>query len=212
MAVRSPVWLVPPVSSAERASAATIRNLVFSQTWLPAGPEPGFQDSSACVTWEPSGLTFGIEMMGAGATNRARQLNEPTWELGDVAEVFIGVRERPDYFEFHVTPENQRLQLHFPADGVARLRAGQAKLSEFAFDRPGVESRTQRNVGSWSVSLKISPAVLGLAEFQAGQVFDIALCRYDYGGKAAPVFSSTAQLTAPNFHRRHEWQQLRLAP
>lgn len=205
MVARSPVWLALPGSGSNRNSVP------LGQAWRPDGLEPNFQSSSVVVSWTPAALEFAIEMSGSGATNRARQLNEPTWELGDVAEVFIGIHGRPDYFEIHVTPENQRLQLHFPADGISRFRAGKATLTDFAFDRPGIESLVRRTPKSWNVSLTLSRDLLGVSDLRTGPLFDVSVCRYDYGGKAEPVISSTSPFTAPDFHRRTEWRQLQLA-
>jgi hypothetical protein len=205
MVARRPVWLALP------SSASHPNPVPLAQAWRPDGVEPNFQSSSAVVSWTPNSLEFAIELSGSDAANRARRLNEPTWELGDVAEVFIAVQGRPDYLEFHVTPENQRLQLHFPADGISRFRAGTATLADFAFDRPGIESSVRRTTESWNVSLTISRELLGVPDLRTGRLFDVSVCRYDYGGKAEPVISSTSLLTAPDFHRRQEWRQLQLA-
>ena len=64
--------------------------------------------------------------------NRARNDNEKTWETGDVMECFIQLPGHEDYFEFHVTPEERKLQLHLPsvlrrAARNRRLRRSSAK-------------------------------------------------------------------------------------
>ncbi len=185
----------------------------LGQFWQPAGPEAGFRPGRACATWHGAALTFTLLFRGRPAGNRARRLNERTWELGDVGEVFLQIPGRPDYWEFHVTPENQRLQLHWPPGGLAALRSGNAPLDQFTLGaRNGLRSTATVEADGWRATLAVSAATLGLANLSAGLCFRAAVCRYDCGGTAAPVCSSTAPLREMAFHRPDEWPVLTLCP
>ena len=48
------------------------------------GPEVGFQSGWARVSWSAMQLCWEAVFLTGRASNRARRLNERTWELGDV--------------------------------------------------------------------------------------------------------------------------------
>lgn len=93
-------------------------------TWMPLGQpwdtgasDPDFQPGWARVRWHENCLHYDAVFMGAGARNSARQLNERTWELGDIAEIFLQAVRGPNYLEVNITPENFRLELLWSSDG-----------------------------------------------------------------------------------------------
>src|ERR1035437_3965570 len=205
----NPGWL-PAVSS-----PATINHHwhPLLQHWRTHGVEPGFQSGWAKIQWHPSGLRCEAIFFGAAPQNRARRLNESTWELGDVCEVFLEPPDRTHYLEVHVTPENQRLQLRFTSDGIARARAGAALLEEYMIAQDNwVQSATQIVSDRWSVLLAIPAAALGLRALDAQTKLRTAVCRYDCGLKTEPMLSSTAPLQEPSYHRRQDGQELVLEP
>ncbi len=185
------------------------------QHWLGDRPDPHFQPGWTRVRWTPSALVFDLVFAGAQQRNRARKLNEPTWDLGDVGEIFLQVEGRSDYLEVHVTPENQRLQLRFPADGIAAVRAGRARLADFMVTDPAwVASTVTTSAMDLRVRVTLPAATLGLgdAPLHPGLRFRVAVCRYDYGPRPAdPILSSSASLSAPAFHQPSEWSLLHLA-
>lgn len=182
------------------------------QSWRSAGPAAGFRSGRARATWNARALTFTMLFRGRPAGNRARRLNERTWELGDVGEVFLQLSGAGGYWEFHVTPENQRLQLHWPAGGLAVFRAGRAAFEEFTLGpEAGLSSTATVWPDRWRATLTIPASVLGLAGFSSGQSLRAAVCRYDCAGSAEPVCSSTAPLLEPSFHRPAEWSVLTLS-
>ncbi|MBS0631975.1 MAG: hypothetical protein JSS11_08690 [Verrucomicrobia bacterium] len=183
------------------------------QTWRDNGTEPGFRPGEARVNWTADALNFQFRFHGRPTGNRARRLNERTWELGDIAEVFLQITGCREYWEFHVTPENQRLQLHWPPHGLAAFRAGEQPFETFLLGpEASLESTTTVTAEGWSGSLAIPSAVLGLTELKADQPFRTAVCRYDYIGAAEPVCSSTAPLRELAFHRPDAWMDLVLSP
>jgi hypothetical protein len=185
--------------------------LPLRQNWLPA-VEP-FRPGWARIFWSPQELVFEWLFLGAPAGNRARRLNEPTWELGDVGEVFVQIEGRTDYGEFHVTPENQRLQLWWPPGGLARLRAGTAPLEHFTMGADaGLASTTAVHTDHWAARVSIPVRVLGVASLGPESRLRAAVCRYDCGAGPTEVNSSSAPLSELAFHRPNEWNRLTLSP
>lgn len=184
------------------------------QHWLPGGASDGFQPGWAHVAWTPAQLTYDIVLAGRTFSNAARRLNELTWELGDVCEIFADLADEGPYIEIHITPENHRLQLRFPPDGIAEVRAGRRALDEFMVNAPDwVHTEVHRDDHRLHIRAVIPASALGLSRFSPDTPLRTAVCRYDYGPPPSPpVLSSTAALSAPAFHQRNEWSPLRLQP
>lgn len=166
----------------------------------------------ARISWCAAFLHYDVVLDGAGARNRARRLNERTWELGEVCEIFLRRADEHEYLELHVTPENQRLQLLFPAGAIERVRAGQARLDDHVVSRPDwVESATHVAATRWRALVRIPAACLRLERFDSAVKLRTAVCRYDCTQGPAPILSATARFGAGGFHRREAWTPLRLA-
>ena len=152
-------------------------------------------------------------LLGSGARNQARTLNERTWETGEVCEIFLKAGDHAEYLELHITPENQRLQLVFPLGGVERVRSGVDRLSDyFVGDPEWVDTHTRVESDFWSVRACIPASRTGLSGFAPHSVLRTAVCRYDYTAAPEPVLSSTAMLQELFFHRHAEWTPLALVP
>lgn len=181
------------------------------QAWRTGGPEEGFRPAWARIRWTEKGLLCETIFSGGGARNAARTLNERTWELGDVAELFVLEPGGARYLEVHVTPENVRLQLRFPVGAIARVRAGEETLESYLVDDPGwVSSRSVVGPSAWSTAIFVPAAAFNLVQLESRIAFRAAVCRYDCASESA-VLSSTAPLTQRSFHAPHEWQHLHLA-
>ncbi|WP_438480455.1 hypothetical protein [Oleiharenicola lentus] len=183
------------------------------QHWISGAANAAFQPGWARVAWSHDALVYDVVLSGRTFRNTARRLNELTWELGDVCEIFAEAPEAGHYVEIHITPENQRLQLRFPPDGIAEVRAGNRKLSEFMVnDSAWVRSATHLSEHQLHVRAAIPATVLGIPHFASDSVLRTAVCRYDCAATAPrPLLSSTAPLSAPAFHQRDEWSRLRLS-
>ena len=72
-------------------SPATVDDgwLSLRQAWRPNGNEEHFQPGWARIRWVPDAYWIDAIFCGGRAANRATRLNKRTWELGDVAEVFL---------------------------------------------------------------------------------------------------------------------------
>lgn len=183
------------------------------QHWLPA-LHPDFQPGWSRITWNKDFLVYDIVLTRINAKNSARRMNEYTYDLGDVCEVFVEAEGSDRYLELHITPENQRLQLHWPQGGLDKLRAGQAKLEEFMVASPDwVRTSTHVTPDYWTTQAIIPTGILGLpsSPLSTRTALTTAVCSYDYTAKTKPTHSSTAFFKALSFHRRPEWHNLVLA-
>ena len=208
-----PRWTARPLAgSAAFLPAVSLSDLGpdwkdLGQAWLPAR-ESGFNRGWARIRWNADGLLFETLFTQTRPSNRARRLNDRTWELGDVGEFFLQERQTGRYLELHVTPENQRLQLLWPSGGIEKFRAGKAALADFLVADPNwVESAAGIFADYWAARAFVPFACLGLAEPATTPKLRTAVCRYDRS-LGPELLSSTANLTEPNFHRHEEWADL----
>jgi hypothetical protein len=205
-------WLGP----FDRADLASVRRafqsatpVSFRQAWL-VEEAAGFSPAVVRLGWRDNALLVFAELTDADIFSDVTGLNQRTWELGDVFEMFVGTAERERYVEFHVTPNNQRLQLRYPDAGAAKWARATGKSGEFLVPGQAFHSRTwiEAGMGQWRVYAEIpAGAVCGSEESIEGRQWRFSFGRYDYTrGVKEPVISCTSPLTAPDFHRRHEWR------
>lgn len=200
--------LVGDIPSRAAMSPATIDDgwLSLRQAWRPDGLEERFQKGWARIRWSPDAFWIETVFHGGRAANRATRLNDRTWELGDVAEVFLEEVGDSRYLELHVTPENQRLQLLFRHGEIDRLRDGTAALASFLVGDPEwVISETFRADDHWSTRVKLPAIRFGRGPLVPGRLFRGTVCRYDCASPDATVLSATAPFAEPNYHRRADW-------
>lgn len=204
--------VIPPVrgfalgdwEATEQAMQAGVR-LEFAQPWL-AQPEADFQPAQVWMGVEGDDLVAYAVLRDDQPANRATQWNEPTWMTGDVLELFFQAEGRPGYHEFHVTPENVRLQLFFPSSASFREGRGHRHwaVAESRFESAARvnDARTQ-----WEVAMRIKLAlVLDEPRDDGSRRFRFSFSRYDYQpGRKKPVTSSTSGLSRADFHNIPEW-------
>ncbi len=187
-----------------RQAFAQAPQIWLDQPWL-SQREAGFVPGCVYLGVNGNDLLLYSLLQDDAPRNTATKWNEPTWKTGDVLELFIGLHGKPDYYEFHITPENQRLQLHFEGpEAVVALRAG-GDLKDVTLSDSKFESATHvaDSGKEWQVFLRVDlQALLGpwkdrLIRFMVG--------RYDYQPNAGIVCSCTAPLKALDFHRTEEW-------
>lgn len=206
-------WSCPRLTPAGRCESFSTPEEV-DETWQPLGqswaPEASFAPRAwAQVRWCEDFLQYDVVLTGRAARNRARRLNERTWELGEVCEIFLKLSGRPDYLEVHVTPENHRLQLLFPIGAIEHVRAGWSRLDDYLVSYPEwVESATLVEADFWAVRVRIPALRLRLSQFGPQQALQTAVCRYDCTSGPEPVLSSTAAFRELSFHRVADWTPL----
>ncbi len=204
--------VIPPVegfalgdwAATRRALEAGVR-LEFAQPWF-AEPEVDFKPGVVWLGVQGADLVAYAELQDEMPANRATRWNEPTWLTGDVIELFLQAEGRPGYFEFHVTPENQRLQLFFPSSAAFHERRG---IRTWTVEESRFESATRINEEgtAWEVVMRIKLAlVLDEPRDDGARTFRFSFSRYDHQpGRERPVTSTTSRLSAPDFHHIPEW-------
>lgn len=183
----------------------------FQQAWLP-GREAGFSPGEVRLGWRGCSLMVFAEMTDLDIFNNATGSNQCMWKLGDVFEMFFKSAERKNYVEFQVTPNNQHLQLHYPAVGAAEWARKNEKLSDFFIRDESFYFKTWIKVPicRWYVFAVIpAQSVCGSNEPIENSRWLFSFGRYDYTrGVREPVISSTSFHSKPDFHRMHEWDAL----
>ena len=194
-----------------RAAFAQADGCVMRQAWL-AEPEPDFLPATIRTGWRKNSLLVFAELEDAGIFTRATTHNQRMWELGDALEIFLSPENSGIYVEFHVTPNNFRLQLRFP--DTATLRRAQA---ENRFDHlllpDGVfhsHAWVQPENKKWFAYAEIpAAAVCGADRRLVGMKWRFSFSRYDFiRGRQETIASSTSPHARPDFHQREEWGTL----
>ena len=181
---------------------------LLGQAWL-GEDQAGFSPASVRIGWRGNLLLVFAELADQDIFSRATELNQRTWELGDVFEIFLGPAEGGSYIEFHVTPGNQKLQLRYAdsqAVGRARKTGDWRELLipvEVFRSTTWIESHQQQ----WSVLAEIPASIVCDSNASIGNArWRFSFGRYDYTrGAAEPCISSTSPHAEPDFHRQHEW-------
>lgn len=205
-------WSIPAVpdfaagdwEATGRAMRAGAR-LEFGQAWK-AVQEPDFQPGEVWLGVQGEMLVAYGVFRDDQPANRAKEWNEPTWMTGDVWELFFQAEGRPGYYEFHVTPEDCRLQLFFPDRASFHAKRGHRhwSIAESKFESA---ARVNAERTGWEAIMRIPLSlVLDLPRTDGARRFKFCFSRYDYQpGRLKPVMSATPKLSAPDFHNMDEW-------
>ena len=193
---------------AVRAAFASVDGCAMRQAWR-AEPEPDFTPASVRTGRRGHSLLVFAELQDADIFSRATAHNQRMWELGDVLEIFLQPEDSAGYVEFHVTPNNLRLQLRFPDSDRLRRAQAENRFDDLLLPEGVFHSRAweQPENGKWFVFAEIPAAVVcGEDRSLAGNRWRFSFSRYDYvRGRSEPIISSTSPHAQPNFHRREEW-------
>jgi hypothetical protein len=182
-------------------------HLPLGQAWQ-AQTDPRLAPGEAFLGVQGDWLVFYGKVRDEKPANPARRLNELGYTMGDVLEIFVRDDRGPLYYEFHVTPENQRLQLRFP--DAQSLRGGKP-VETWTVADDIFESATQIAPGQdgWELLLRTDLARLFGSRPKR---IHFLIGRYDYQpGQPKPVLSSSAPLTECNFHSLHAYHEADLA-
>lgn len=205
--------LIPPVAAFDlgdwaatsHAMSAGVR-LEFGQPWF-AAREADFRPGCVWLGVQGDALIIYGVLEDEQPANRATQWNDHTWMTGDVLEFFFQAEGRPGYYEFHVTPENCRLQLFFSSSAAFRQRRRfeDATIAESRFESAAYihASRT-----CWEAVMRVPLSlVLDEPRSDGSRRFKFLLSRYDYQpGRMRPVTSTTVTgLNGPDFHNTQHW-------
>ncbi len=198
-----------------RAAFARADGCVLGQAWR-AAPEPDFTPATVHVGWRGDALLILAELKDADIFTRATALNQRMWELGDTFEIFLQPAAAPGYVEFHVTPNNQRLQVAF-ANAAAYERVQASGLFEELFvsdEMFHAQTWCQPEKQTWWVYTEIpAVSVCGVTGPLPGSEWRFSFSRYDYiRGRSEPILSSSSPHAVAGYHRRQEWGTLHFVP
>ncbi len=158
----------------------------LGQSWAEGRGEP-FRSTSARIAYNEEGITFTVE----GETAFPFALSSR--KRDDVIVIFLHDPRTDFHREWRFAPGSEA---HKPK---SLEMLGDATFRDKAMP---INSRSTEVFIPWqafSADAKRPPCLRW------------AVCRYDYSGagpEGAPVLSSTAALSAPDFLRRHEWNRL----
>ena len=183
------------------------------QAWLPV-PEPDFLPARVRIGWQPDALVVAAELPDRDIFNPITEFNQAAFLAGDAFEMFLRPEWQAAYYEFHVTPGNQLLQLRFASaaafQSCPNTGALDDRLAAYKILEPRISTQTQVDAAAkkWTVQAVIPFAlVVETGAMQPGARWLCSFCRYDYTrGQTAPVLSSTSPHVVCSFHRQHEWQ------
>ena len=198
-----------------RAAFELADGCVLGQAWR-AALEPDFTPATVRVGWRGDLLLILADLQDADIFTRATAFNQRMWELGDTFEIFLQPAAAPGYVEFHVTPNNHRLQVAF-ANAAAYERVQASGCFEEVFVAGELfHSQTwcQPEKQTWWVYAEIPAAsVGGTTGPLPGSEWRFSFSRYDYiRGRPEPILSSSSPHAVAGYHRRQEWGTLRFVP
>lgn len=193
---------------AVRAAFAPADSCELRQSWL-SEPEADFMPTTVRAGWRGDALLVLAELEDADIFTRATALNQRMWELGDTFEIFLQPAGSPGYVEFHVTPNNQRLQVSFPDAAALQRAQASGSIEELLVAGEAFRSWTWPlpDKQCWFVYAEIpAAAVCGAQLPLTGTQWHFSFSRYDYArGRPEPILSSSSPHSLLNFHRRQEW-------
>lgn len=135
--------------------------------------------------------------------------DQKKWLSGDVFEIFIQT-DRETYFEFHVTPGNQRLSLAWTAALRDAKKRGDIAIEDIM--RGGlIRSRTNviQERSLWTVVATIPFRAVGIDFDSEYPDLKVAFARYDASADSAPiVLSATPNFPVLDFHQRAFWHRV----
>jgi hypothetical protein len=211
----APAILCEPLPAFDRTDLESVRRAFQSATpcllqqALLDEEAVGFSPAVVRTGWRGSSLLVFAELTDMDIFNSATKLNQRTWELGDVFEMFLRSAEKGSYVEFHVTPNNQRLQVRYTDGGTAERARKRGRLEDVLVRDEAFHSMTwiENRTGEWCVYAEIpAVAVCGSNESIENTQWLFSFGRYDYTrGAKEPIISSTSPHAKPDFHRQHEW-------
>jgi hypothetical protein len=175
--------------------------------------QKGFLPAVVRVGWSRSAMLIEAELGDCDMFNPAKNFNDVAFELGDVFEIFVRPETQDAYYEFHVTPTNQLLQLRIPREGdIHKPKFGKTmdqKLAPYKVWNPKIQTKVKVDTANnkWTINAQV-PFVLVMenGKMQPGMRWFCSFCRYDYTRHPANVVhASTSPHKKFSFHRLHEW-------
>jgi hypothetical protein len=179
----------------------------MKQNWLPVSQQK-FEPGLVYIGWKDSDLFVFAELTDADIFTSAKHPGDHLWRLGDTFEIFLGRPDQEAYYEFHVAPNNLKLQMHFRDGQTVEWVSRTQRFEDLMMKGDAFVSQTwvKSEIKRWFVLARVFGKLLEPNGELAGARWSISFGRYDYSrGEEVPVISSTSLHTKEDFHRRHEW-------
>lgn len=158
--------------------------------------------TAALLMKEETGVRLYALMHSAHPENRADADNQKTWQTGDALELFLQETGRPDYYEFHSTPEGIRLQLHLPDCVTFRNFTHEQKICDAGLQ---VFNRIDPEQKLWYCEMFVPYA--GFMK-EKNSSFRFGLGRYDYEDDPEKPAISCWPLMKGTLHSPEDWRKL----
>lgn len=187
-----------------RAQAVPLR-----QAWLDT-PQPEFRPALVRTARTDAELLVYAVLEDDDIFNPETRFNELSFKCGDVFELFFRPVNQEVYYEFHVTPENQHLQLRIASAAALLAARGRPGIpSEWFYSTPAFESRVDVDAANrrWRVFAVVP--FRRIEENGPAPEWRFSFSRYDYTrGIETPVLSSTSPHDRLRFHDQAAWGRL----
>jgi hypothetical protein len=184
----------------------------LGQYWC-SKPQKDFLPATVRTGWTDRALVVLAELEDSDIFNPVTEFNAMSFQSGDVFEMFLRPEEQSAYCEFHISPQNQRLQLRFPSSDALRKPRQEPGIPKdwMIYDRQ-IDSRVRIDAAHnrwWVLAALPVDMVADSKRVGPGSRWLFSFSRYDYTrGTPAPVLSSTSPHREVNFHRQQEWGTL----
>jgi len=170
--------------------------------------------TTARLLWDREYLYFSAEMDDGDLYADVQNANGPVWENDSFALFFKPHDTKLSYYEFGINAANVPFQLFLPSrggGGYKRFAAGtEIKIESAVKLRGTLNNWTDKDKG-WTVEGRIPWSVFQPSggRPKGGDRWRFALCRSDYSVTLErPELSTSAPLTAADFHHYEEYQEL----
>ena len=182
----------------------------LQQAWL-ARSEPQFQPATVRTGWWDETLWVLADLHDADIFNPVVESNVDFFQHGDVFEMFLRPAAQDGYYEFHVGPQNQKLQLRIPSTAAFR-QSPPAEQREWKLISPTLQSWVDVDLARHRWQVMTAVPFAGICESRAAlacREWFFSFSRYDYTQAGArPCLSSTSPHVKVDFHRQEEWGKL----
>ena len=191
------------------SEARRLFTAAFQQGWRDQ-PEAAFVPAQAEIYATGTAFHILAVLFDRDIGNRVDGFNQLTLQSGDVFEIFLQF-DASNYYEFHITPENNHLFLSWTTGSVSAFRSGLMPLETFTLkDRSILESKTRiYDEGNyWTVYARIPFDKIGF-EPRHGVEIRLAFARYDgFRDERPPVLSATPDFKVLDFHDLSAWHRI----
>ncbi len=209
---------VAPLEAFDPASPASVETAFGTLTEYPLIGLPGETDQAVN---EPASLKLGlydgalwfyVVAVDHFLHNKADSFNDFIFRYGDTLELFVEINDSNEYYEFHFSPQNQRMQLYWSETLLQQRKDGKLKLEEgLVWDEELLDHYTWLEGNQWHLLVRLPLSVIGISPEKGGEIH-LSVSRYNYDQAGDFSLSSTSHHKEQNFHVRSEWLPFEISP